>query len=316
MLRVRLFGPGQADYSGQSLSGFPNQQACLLLCYLLLNKPHPHHRERLASLFWGDNPTQTARKYLRNALWRLRQVFQAAGASPDEYIFVSEENIAFASDSPHWVDVDIFEEAVVACLNVRAAELSQAHIASLEAAVDLYIGDLLEGTYEDWCLYDRERLRLLYLNALNKLMSYHTIQASYPLSLDYGGRLLALDNTQERVHRQMMWLHWRQGDRSAAVAQYKACCQALSEDLGLPPMQATRQLYEKILSGDETPMPDLPAPQTSAGQAALPDGDDAIHPLVKLALRKLRHLQDTLDETRSELKQIERLIYEVIIKSA
>ena len=29
---------------------------------------------------------------------------------------------------------------------------------SLEDAVSLYQGDLLEGCYEDWCIYERERL--------------------------------------------------------------------------------------------------------------------------------------------------------------
>jgi len=47
MLEIRLFGTGQAYYFNQDLAGFPKQQAYLLLCYLLLNREHPHAREQL-----------------------------------------------------------------------------------------------------------------------------------------------------------------------------------------------------------------------------------------------------------------------------
>ena len=73
MLELKLFGTGQVRYFDQSLVGFPNQQACLLLCYLLLNRGRPHNRERLAAVFWDECPTDVSRKHLSQALWRLRQ---------------------------------------------------------------------------------------------------------------------------------------------------------------------------------------------------------------------------------------------------
>ena len=34
----------------------------------------------------------------------------------------------------------------------------------------VYRGDLLEGCYQDWCLFERERLQNAYLAMLDKLM--------------------------------------------------------------------------------------------------------------------------------------------------
>jgi DNA-binding SARP family transcriptional activator len=79
MLRVQRFGTGQVRYEVQFLTGFPSQQCCLLLCYLLLNRHRPRHRERLSALFWGDYPTAALRKHLRNSVWRLRSVLQSLG---------------------------------------------------------------------------------------------------------------------------------------------------------------------------------------------------------------------------------------------
>ena len=110
MLKVRLFGSGQAQYYDRTLSGFPNQQCCLVFCYLLLNREQPHHREKLASVFWGDFPTQVSRKNLRNNLWRLRQVLQSVGASPDDYLMMYEDSISFLSTGPYWLDIEVFEK--------------------------------------------------------------------------------------------------------------------------------------------------------------------------------------------------------------
>ena len=93
MLKVQLFGPGRAFYGDQPLAGFPGQQCYRLLYYLLLNREHPHHRERLAAVFWGDYATSTSRKYLRNALWRLRNALESTAAPIDHYLSLMRRTV-------------------------------------------------------------------------------------------------------------------------------------------------------------------------------------------------------------------------------
>ena len=100
MLKLNLFGTGQASYCDRPLAGFPNQQCHLLLCYLLLNRHHPHYRERLAAVFWGDSPTAVARKSLRNALWRLRCALHAAGADDAEDVPSFKAAVKAAYEAP------------------------------------------------------------------------------------------------------------------------------------------------------------------------------------------------------------------------
>ncbi len=310
MLHVRLFGGGQANFSDFPLVGFPNQQAYLLLCYLLLNRHHVCRREQLAVVFWGEYPTATSRKYLRNALWRLRHSFQSVGASADEYLSIADDSVAFLPSSRHWLDIEAFEATVTRCRDLPGQDLTPEQAAHLEEAVGLCSGDLLEPVYEDWCLYDRERLNLMHLNALGKLMDFHGANGTYEHGLAYGKCILAHDDTREKTHRQMMWLYWRLGNRSAALAQYKLCAQILREALGVSPMEETERLYQHIkyghLSPDEWPTPHVALSSTKS------QSDEATQLLAQQALHKVRRLQATVELISVELGSIENQLNQTL----
>jgi DNA-binding SARP family transcriptional activator len=297
VLELTLFGAGQATYDGQVLPGFPHQQPSLLLCYLLINRHRPHPREQLAAVFWGDYSTLASRKYLRNALWRVRQLLQSVGAPADEYLLIEEDNISFSGR--YSLDVEAFETAVSASHSLTGEELTSGQAARLEEAVKLYAGDLLSDVYQDWCLVERERLLLEYLNILGKLMVYHEINGSYEQGLTYGRRILACDNTHEAVHRQMMRLYWHSGDRSAALAQYKRCAQILDETLGISPLEETTDLYEQMKLGRFVPE------TWPRRQAALAPGSsgrgESLPQLLDQALDRLRSLQMSMEQAEAEL---------------
>jgi DNA-binding SARP family transcriptional activator len=313
MLELKLFGTGQVRYFERSLAGFPNQQCCLLLCYLLLNRHRSHCRERLAAVFWGECPTDVSRKHLSQALWRLRQALGSIGAPADDYLSVSKDSVSFVSSSPHWLDIEHFERVLARYQDLSGQELSPEQAAHLEEAVDLHTGDLLEGIYEDWCLAERECLSLLYLNALSKLMLFHESNGDYERGLACGERILAHDNTREKTHQHMMRLHWLLGDRGTAIAQYKRCAQILHDELGISPAQETGLLYQQMMRNQFKP-PHRPDAQTiSAPTTGV--SDESFQLLAQHALQKLSRLQAALEKTTNELHHVERLINGALLDS-
>ena len=71
-------------------------------------------------------------------------------------------------------------------VDVPGARLSRADAGALEEAVELYHGDLIETLYSDWCIYERDRLQLVYLAMLEKLMGYCEDRQRYPQGLPTG----------------------------------------------------------------------------------------------------------------------------------
>ena len=306
MFELRLFGTGQARYDDRLLGGFPQQQCYLLFCYLLLNRHHIHHRDRVAAVFWGDYSSCAARKYLRNELWRLRHYLQRAGVPAHDYLSISEDNLSFCAHGSYWLDVDVFETTIAHSLGIPLDDWTPDQVCELRAAVDLYIGDLLEGIDADWCLIERERFSLMHLNALAKLMALHERSGDFELGLAYGEQMLAHDDTREKVHRQMMRLYWRMGDRDGALEQYRRCEQILRETLGVAPVDETRSLYEEILAYQ------APPPLRISSRRAAPELSDCSaedgEASPQQVLHRIQHLQQIVDEVSVELSQVEQLV--------
>lgn len=304
MLKIKVFGAGHACYQDQLLPGFPGWQPWLLLCYLVLHRQQVQPRERLAAVFWGEYSTGVSRKHLRNTLWRVRQLLQSAGALPDDYLLIDDGSVSFSPSGRYSLDVESFETVIRRHQHLSGRDLTPDMAWELEQAVGLYTGDLLAGVYEDWCLVERERLNLLYLDTISKLMVFHELHGNYGDGLAYGRRILSCDNTREKVHRQMMRLYWQADDRSAALAQYKVCAQILRDTLGIAPLPQTTELYQQMKHGQFDPA-------LRSGQRSALNVDwarsDATAPLVaEQAIHRLHQLQATIEQVGTELRLIEQ----------
>src|SRR5262245_165204 len=237
VLKIHLFGQLRIYRGNQCLDKFPTCKARNLFCYLVLHRQRYHSRNTLAGMFCSDKAEEQARKNLRTTLWRLRSSLEPGGKPPGMYLIAENDEIGFNTDSDYWLDVEEFEDnlstsPVLDTLDTVAQHGDEEMFSDLTQAVDLYQGDLLEGCYEDWCLYERERLQGMFLGALARLMIYHRRQGTYEEAIRYGQRILSYDPLLEETHRELMRLHCLAGNRGAALRQYRTCQAILVKELG------------------------------------------------------------------------------------
>lgn len=250
-LRIHLFGKFNVGNNGEPLRGLGSPKVQELLSYLLIHRNRPRPREALAALLWGDTSTDKSRKYLRQALWHLQTMFRThVPAEADQLLLVEDNWVQLNTGSEIWLDVAILEEAFVSLKDKPGWQMNANEKDVAQAAVQAYQGELLEGSYQDWCLFERERLQNMYLAMLFKLMSYCEANNEYEAGQLYGFRILNYDRASERTHRRLMRLQYMSGDRTAALRQYERCVVALDEDLGVKPDKRTVELYQQIRSGE------------------------------------------------------------------
>ncbi len=246
-LSVCLLGKFSARRDEQELAGLDFTKIQHLFCYLLLYRMRSHSREALAALLWGDSPTSQSKKYLRQALWQLQSALNSGADSLEDYILVIEADwISINSKANLLFDVAAFEQNFAVVQGVPIHEMDEQSAQAIIDAAQLYRGDLMEGCYEEWCLYERERFQNMYISMLDKLMSYCEAHKQYETGLQYGSRILCYDRAREHAHRKLMRLQYLAGDRTGALRQYERCVKALEEELGVKPAKKTVALYEQI----------------------------------------------------------------------
>jgi DNA-binding SARP family transcriptional activator/predicted ATPase len=243
-LELVLLGTLEICQDGVLMTDFKSSKARALLGYLAVTG-QAHARPALVGLLWGDMPERKARMNLSQALTTLRRSF-------GKHLTITRQTVEFNRDSDYWLDVEVFEAAA-----------AEGEIEALQAAVQLYRGDFLDGFYvrqasefELWVLSQRARLRELALKALHTLAGYYAAQgeAGYEKAIDTVKHLLILEPWQEEAHRQLMHLLALSGQRSAALVQYEHCRRVLIEELGVEPAAETSVLYEQIRDGEFTPL--------------------------------------------------------------
>lgn len=271
-----------------------------LLAYLCLQKGQMHPREVLIDLFWKDASEKQARARLNTALWRLRRALACDDAPGDEYLLTSPiGQVGFNPDCDCWLDVLEFQEQVKKVLRRPVETIQPEEALSLEEALALYTGELLEGHFDDWAIREREYLRQQYLNALSYLMEYYHSHLAYALSLRSGMRILACDPLREEIHRRIMRLYWESGQRPLAIHQYEACREVLQSEMGIDPMPETQALHSAILQ-NRSPFTALPAP---AVLKQLPRLNEALY--------QLEEATQAFESAREQLRQAIEIFHSI-----
>lgn len=213
--------------------------------YLLFHHQQSTQREVLMDLFWPDADAETARNSLNVAIHGLRKALRNAVFLPviifEDGAYRLEENLQV------WLDVEEFEQCIKAGQQLEARHQLAAAVTEYETAISLYQGDLLEQTpYEEWTVFDRERLRIAYLDMLDRLSQIYFSQERYSACRSACQLILTSDPCREDVHCLLMRCYSRQGQHHLAFQQFQRCVEALHAELNVEPALETLELYDRL----------------------------------------------------------------------
>ncbi|HSD83111.1 MAG TPA: tetratricopeptide repeat protein, partial [Anaerolineae bacterium] len=237
-LRIHLLGEFSLHYNGMPLTTINTPRLQSLLAYLVLHREAPQLRSHLSFCLWPDLPEARARANLRRQLHQLQHTWPDV----DQFLAVETQTLQWRPASAFSLDVADFEQA--------ARQVQSA--ADLQRAVNLYGGDLLPGCYAEWIVPERERLKQILIETLERLMQLATDESDYPAAIKYARHLLQIDPLHEEIHRRLIQLHSLNHDRAAALRAYHACASILQRELGVEPGPATRETYEQLLELETT----------------------------------------------------------------
>jgi DNA-binding SARP family transcriptional activator len=244
-LIVHLLGPLRVTLAERAVESWPSGRGRALFKYLLAHREQPTPRDVLMDMFWPDAAPEAARNSLNVAIHGLRQALKTAADLP--VVLFQDGAYGLNPALSIWVDIDEFERHVQAGRQLEAAGQLAAATTEYEVATSLYQGDFLaDDPYEEWPVLARERLRVAYLDTLDRLAQLYFSQGQYVACAALCQRTLAQDNCREDAHCRLMRCYSRQGQQHLALRQYQACAEALRSELDIEPAPTTVQLYERI----------------------------------------------------------------------
>jgi DNA-binding SARP family transcriptional activator len=197
-----------------------------VLAFLALAS-RPVARSRVAGVLWLDGSEQNAAKSLRTALWRLNR---------------SGAHVLSARDDPLRLGRDVAVD--VAELEAQAIALVHGPdpdgLARLPRLVEA--GELLPDWDEEWVVADRERYRVLRLEALERgaialLEAGHLGEALF-------AALAAIesDPLRESARRLVVQVQLARGNTAEAIRTYREYRSLLQQELGIEPSRAMEQM--------------------------------------------------------------------------
>src|SRR5687767_1488876 len=238
-LSLLVLGPFELLWHDQPLR-FATTPARALLAYLAVEPERVHSRELLAALLWPDQPQATAYTNLRQTLARVRKAFPADLAVAD-CLTITPQTVQF-NRATVTSDLVRFKVLLAECATHGHPNRStcQSCLDRLQQAALLYRGEFLHGfflphsqPFEEWLLLKREMLHRQALDLLHTLTRAFEAAGDYPQMCHYATSQLALEPWREDGHRQLMRAFAYTGQRTAALAQYEACCRVLHQELGI-----------------------------------------------------------------------------------
>lgn len=255
MLVVNLFGTPQATVDGRPLQ-VDTTKAIALLAYLVVERTAT--RDTLANLFWAEAAEERARATLRRTLSALRTAVGSESIVADR-VTVTLTGVVVSDHDSILTELD-----ATGTHGHGVDEVCPDCIPHLRRAADLYRGPFLRGfsvraspEFEDWSRSVAESMKGKIGDALHRLGTALAASGDYHGAITATRQWIELDPIHEPAHRSLMLLQAWAGDRSGAIESYRNCVRVLDQELGVPPLEETTELYEAILDEDLPPAPGL-----------------------------------------------------------
>ncbi len=194
-------------------------------------------RRHIAGTLWPDGTEERAAGNLRSALWRLR------GASLD---ILDADKCGLVLRPGTVVDINRLRAWADRVLDGASGPADWPGPDWNPEALAL-----LPGWYDDWVIFERERLRQRMLHALEAVSYRLSDTGRHAAAVEAAMRVVELDPLRESGQRALVSAHLAEGNVVEARRTYAACRQILQAELGVAPSNALTLLVDS--SPNRTP---------------------------------------------------------------
>jgi LuxR family transcriptional regulator, maltose regulon positive regulatory protein len=238
-LTIRAFGRAEVSVNGRTLvmSDWRTKSVRDLFFFFLL-KQDALTKEQIGEDLWPDTTDPLSLK------WRFKdEIYHLRRAVGKNAIILDEIYYRFNRTLDYEYDVEAFESHLARAYKTKDVTK---RIEWLQKAVDLVQGPYLSEVDGNWAVEERERLRQMYVSALEELAHQYLDTNQLNWCLSTCQLALAQNRYNEEIYQIEMRAYAALRDRISIVRCYQTCKDALKEGFGISPSQETQELYRDL----------------------------------------------------------------------
>ncbi|WP_250037735.1 AfsR/SARP family transcriptional regulator [Paractinoplanes maris] len=215
----------------------PLPESSLRILVFLVFRRRPVPRRLVASLLWPDSDESRAGGNVRSAIWRLR----AAGVPIDDR---AGTGLCVRAGPALALDLD---EVTGWAGRVTTGPGDRADLC-VPAGVDAAL-DLLPAWYDDWVVFERERVRARVLHALEQVSERLSASGRHAEAVDAAIAAVCAEPLRESAQRALILAHLAEGNQVEAYRSFRAYHKLLEAELGVAPSPRLRALAPASMNG-------------------------------------------------------------------
>jgi two-component SAPR family response regulator len=252
MIKIQCLGTFFLTVDGAKVDRWRAGKARELFCYLLVRHNRPVARGVLLDAFWPHSEASSTS--LKVAAHAVRQVLaevlpgKSTNASRGSSLeLLSHDSGYLLRVENVWIDFEAVE-AAVKCGRVLESrgKVEEALLHYLEAT-DLYSGEFLLGDAAPWIVQEREWLKDLVLEAMERLRDVAIENGDFRSAITWCHRMLDVDPWLEGTYRALMICHTELHQPSRVKGWYELCLRRLREELEMDPEPYTQALFKQAM---------------------------------------------------------------------
>jgi ATP/maltotriose-dependent transcriptional regulator MalT/two-component SAPR family response regulator len=249
-LTVRLFGaveifrdPARAFKP----DAWVTRRARDILCFIASRRHRRASKDTIIDTFWGEADFGSVEKNFHPTISHIRKALNSNQPLKQNFLLYRDGDYQLNPEFSYRIDTEEFDRLASEGDAARRAREQDAFVKSYETAAELYRGEFMQGSYDEWAEEQRAYYREQYLRLLEILAQVAQKSDDWPRSMNLAHRILREDPFREDVHCHLMRAHAAQGNRVAVREQFETLRKLLRKELGVEPSAETQRVYKELL---------------------------------------------------------------------
>lgn len=208
-------------------------------------------KSEICHLLWPGQNEEDASRDLKVALNAMNKAIEPHRKARQEAFFITREDQMYGLNKEASIDIDAhrFIYYIESGLEERSRKRAKE---KLVKGLELYRGEYLPSRrFDDWCIELREQLFVLYLRGVERVAQISVAEEKFDEAIRWCEQILTEDSCWEEAYRLLMYCYYCKQNRTQALRIYERCQQQLQDELGVAPLETTREMWKMIKEATE-----------------------------------------------------------------